>query len=266
MRLREERTSERLLRTVNDGSYRLRLAIGEDQIQRAQRLRFEVFNLELGAGLSQAYQSGIDADEFDGRCEHLLLEHCASGEVVGTYRLLCAARASGVSALYSAREFDLQPFAPIRDEVLELGRACIQRRHRGSSALRLLWKGIAMYATLHAARYLIGCSSMHNTDPNAGSTLYRELACRYLAPERLQTRPWPPYECPISESGPPAAVPRLLAAYLSIGARVCGPPAIDREFGSIDFLTVLDLRTLAPQRLAAVVGDVPDTVATLAQR
>jgi putative hemolysin len=31
---------------------------------------------------------------------------------------------------------------------------------------------------------------------------------------------------------------------LAIDAKICGPPAIDREFGTIDFLTLLDLRAL----------------------
>ncbi|MFM8360740.1 MAG: hemolysin, partial [Verrucomicrobiota bacterium] len=44
----------------------------------------------------------------------------------------------------------------------------------------------------------------------------------------------------------PAApeLPRLLQAYVSLGARICGPPAIDREFKTIDFLTLLDLDSL----------------------
>jgi putative hemolysin len=37
---------------------------------------------------------------------------------------------------------------------------------------------------------------------------------------------------------------KLLRAYLTIGAKICGLPAIDREFGTIDFLTLLDLQTL----------------------
>jgi putative hemolysin len=37
---------------------------------------------------------------------------------------------------------------------------------------------------------------------------------------------------------------KLLRAYLVIGAKICGPPAIDREFGTIDFLTLLDLHML----------------------
>ena len=35
-----------------------------------------------------------------------------------------------------------------------------------------------------------------------------------------------------------------MRAYLAIGAKLSGPPALDREFGTIDFLTLLDLHAL----------------------
>jgi putative hemolysin len=38
----------------------------------------------------------------------------------------------------------------------------------------------------------------------------------------------------------------LLRAYLTIGAKICGPPALDREFQTIDFLTLVDLEKLTP--------------------
>jgi putative hemolysin len=39
-------------------------------------------------------------------------------------------------------------------------------------------------------------------------------------------------------------IPKLLRAYLTLGAGICGPPALDRQFKTIDFLTLLDLETL----------------------
>ena len=39
--------------------------------------------------------------------------------------------------------------------------------------------------------------------------------------------------------------PRLLKTYLAIGARIAAPPAWDRGFGTIDFLTLLDLKLLS---------------------
>jgi putative hemolysin len=39
-------------------------------------------------------------------------------------------------------------------------------------------------------------------------------------------------------------IPALFQSYLSLGARTCGAPAIDRQFGTIDFLVVLDVNDL----------------------
>jgi len=77
--------------------------------------------------------------------------------------------------------------------------------------------------------------------------------------------------CPISSSGNPALshdlipptldafdcslgqlaadalqIPKLLRAYLTLGAKICGPPALDRQFKTIDFLTLLDLNNMSP--------------------
>ena len=49
-----------------------------------------------------------------------------------------------------------------------------------------------------------------------------------------------PQDCEV-----PTKVPKLLKTYLTIGARICAPPAWDREFGTIDFLTLLDLKMLS---------------------
>jgi putative hemolysin len=59
----------------------------------------------------------------------------------------------------------------------------------------------------------------------------------------------PAFGCPLDAAS--LAVPhilRLLSAYLALGAAICGPPAIDREFGTIDFLTWIDTRS--PQVVA----------------
>lgn len=41
-------------------------------------------------------------------------------------------------------------------------------------------------------------------------------------------------------------IPKLLRTYIGVGARICGPPAWDREFGTIDLLTLLDLQQICP--------------------
>src|SRR5207249_10233525 len=84
-------------------SYTVRLARDGTDIETAQRLRFEVFNLELNEGLDAAYLSGLDADQFDECCDHLLVEEARSGAVVGTYRLQTGQLAAANHGYYSAQ-------------------------------------------------------------------------------------------------------------------------------------------------------------------
>jgi putative hemolysin len=163
-------------------------------------------------------------------------------------------RASQQLGFYSAQEFDLSPFEPIRSQVLELGRACVHQDHRNLSVLSMLWKGIAAYSREHGCRYLLGCSSLTSQDPAEGLALYRVFAEKHLAPDHLFTTPLPGWECsteaPEAATRPAPKVPKLLNAYLSLGAKICAPPAMDREFKTIDFLTLLDLETLPPNAAA----------------
>lgn len=234
------------VRTFPATTYRLRLAGTQADLEAAQRLRYEVFNLELGGGLPQSHGTGRDADPFDAQCDHLLVEDTGLAQVVGTYRLQTGSRAAAGLGFYSAREFDFSPFEARRSEMLELGRACIHRQHRNLAVLNLLWKGIAAYAQQHRVRYLLGCSSLTSRDERDGASAYLKLAARHLAPAPWRTSPWPALACGMAQAESTApAIPRLLSAYLSLGAAICGPPALDREFGSIDFLTWLDARSPA---------------------
>jgi putative hemolysin len=148
---------------------------------------------------------------------------------------------------YSAQEFEFAPYECIRDQVLELGRASIDRQHRSSEVLTLLWRGIAQYAKRYGLRYLIGCSSLNSTDPLAGWGLYQALGSQLVSSEYF-TVPTATYALPCSEDDPggPVKLPKLLRTYLGVGARICGPPAWDRAFGTIDFLTLLDLEQITP--------------------
>jgi len=250
------------------GRYRVRLAeTAEDRVA-ACRLRFKVFNIELGEGLESSYQTGLDTDQFDLVCEHLLvedkLEENPAKRIVGTYRLQSGTMAERNLGYYSEQEFSFAPYEPLRAGILELGRASIDREHRTPEVLTLLWRGIAQYATDMGLRYLIGCSSLNSKDPAEGWQMYRQLEQYRVSPE-FETEPTAAYACPSEQVGAHAQpspcqqdlsmetaaatqtrVPKLLKTYLTLGARICGPPAWDREFGTIDFLTLLDLKLLLP--------------------
>jgi len=245
------------------GRYRLRLAQCIEDRDAACRLRFKVFNIELGEGLESSYQTGLDTDHFDLFCDHLLVEDKLDKRIVGTYRMQSGLTAEQNLGYYSEREFSFAAYEPLRPGILELGRAAIDREHRTPEVLTLLWRGIAQYATNMGLRYLIGCSSLTSKDPAEGWQLYRQLE-HYRVPPEFETEPTAAYACPTEQLGAhsqpspsttdssvpistpePVKVPKLLKTYLAIGARIGGPPAWDREFGTIDFLTLLDLHLVS---------------------
>jgi putative hemolysin len=229
--------------------YALRLARHADELRAAQALRFDVFNLELDEGLPQAYLTGLDEDPFDMVCEHLIVLDQETERVVGTYRMQSGDDAAAGLGYYGEREFDLGSFAPMRSRILELGRACIHREHRGYAVLNLLWKGIAAHARQRGLRWLIGCSSLTSQDESVGAAAHVQLE-PHRAPAPWLTVPRPDFACALEPVAPtPVRIPRLLSAYLALGARLCGPPAIDREFRTIDFLTWLDLESPTLQAL-----------------
>jgi putative hemolysin len=247
------------------GSYRLRLSESAHDREAVCRLRFRVFNIELGEGLESSYETGLDIDRFDTVCEHLLVEDKANRRVVGTYRMQSGETAGRHLGYYSEREFNLGPYEPLRPGILELGRASIDREHRTPEVLMLLWRGIAQYASDMGLRYLLGCSSLNSNDPAEGWLMYRQLENFRVSPE-FETAPTEAFACPVeplggyaqpfygdqdrstAEGSAQAAsvkTPKLLKTYLAIGARIAAPPAWDREFRTIDFLTLLDLKMLS---------------------
>ena len=236
--------------------YSVRLAQGAEEIRAAQTLRFQVFNLELNEGLAESYTTGFDADPFDAVCDHLLVEHMPTKQIVGTYRLQTGTNAAKNLGYYCAQEFEFENFEPLRNEIVELGRACVAREHRNLIVLGLLWKGIADYAQARHCRYLIGCSSLTSQDAAVGASAYTELCRRkHLAEPEWQTRPTSQFECPLDRlAEDDVQIPKLLRAYLTLGAKICGAPALDQQFGTIDFLTLLDLQAMPSAAKARFLG------------
>jgi putative hemolysin len=242
------------------GAYRVRLA-HPNEVRAAQQLRYQIFNQELGHGLPSADELELDVDSFDAVCDHLVVEHEPSGSIIGTYRMQPGPRARSQLGFYCATEFDLQPLVGLLEQSVELGRACVHQGHRNWGVLSLLWKGIARYAMQHQARYLFGCSSISSQSAAVGASVYAGLYRKHLVAAELRTKPQLGYECPLDQLCEELPdIPKLLRSYLSMGAKICGPPAIDHEFKTIDFLTLMDLESLAPaarERFLTVESSVP---------
>lgn len=231
------------------GSYRLRFGRTDEDLQAVQRLRFDVFNRELGEGLAESWQTGLDADPWDELFHHILIEHLPSGAVVGSYRLQTGEMAEQHGGFYSEAEFDLCRLPrELLPETVEIGRACVHAKHRNGRVIHLLWRGLAGYLLWNAKRYLFGCCSIPSQDPALGLVVWRQLKLEGYVSAMHSVTPQAGMVCHADESCLQGIqrneLPPLFQSYLNLGGEVCGKPALDAAFGTIDFLVLLDLERL----------------------
>jgi putative hemolysin len=230
----------------------VRLARTEREIEAAQRLRYEVFNLAEGLGLTDSTVSGLDQDPYDPYCDHLLVVDESQQIVVGTYRLLPAQRVPSFG-FYSETEFDLTRVRRSGLRLLEVGRSCVAPGYRHGRIIDLLFRGLGEYVGRTGSQALMGCVSVHGRDVELLRALYHWVQAEGLAaPEHLSVAPLPSHVVPGVEVPPETIDPRLaqqipplFRAYLNLGARVCGLPAYDAAFGTTDFFVLLDLTRVA---------------------
>lgn len=249
---------------VEGGKYELRFAWSRQDLHAVQALRYRVFCQELGEGLASSNDGSREADERDPWFHHLMICERSTGAVVGTYRLQTAVMAATRHGFYSATLFELGAVpGSILAGAVEIGRACVDPAHRSGRVLRLLWKGIARYLQWNDKRYLFGCCSLEGVAEEPAVEAWRALHARQALHDRILVRPRPAARA-LSDDGrvrPPtdatsltAALPPLFEGYLSLGAKVCGAPALDHAFGTTDFLVVLDIHDMDPRSYASLFG------------
>ncbi|MEU4559672.1 GNAT family N-acyltransferase [Actinoplanes sp. NPDC023936] len=227
--------------------YTLLIADDASLVEAAQRLRHDVFAGELGATLPGS--AGLDSDEFDAYCDHLIVRDDSTGEVVGTYRMLPPRAAELAGRRYADAEFDLSALRPLRDQLVEIGRSCVHPDHRSGAVVNLMWAGIARYLHLNNLRWLGGCASVPLTDGGVTAAGVRaRITAKHLSPPALRVRPRRPWTPAEGVTGDPkVAVPALLRGYLRLGSWVCGEPAFDPDFDCADFYVLFSMDRLDPR-------------------
>jgi len=237
-------------------AFEVKITREKDDIEAAQRLRFEVFNIEMKEGLQSSYDRGLDVDDFDPLCDHLIVRAAKGGPVIGTYRLLRGSEARSHFGFYSEREFDLAKIKKLKGELLELGRSCVHKDYRDQAVLDSMWQAIADYIRKNRVSYLFGCASLHTTDPGEVSQLFGLLKEKYFAAESLRVNPLPERLFQGLDERVKIGnrrklffqLPSLIKGYLRVGAVLCGPPALDREFGTTDFFLLLEVEQLSSEQ------------------
>jgi putative hemolysin len=229
-------------------NYIVKTAESAAEIDELLKLRHRVFLQEL-QGKRKLFR--IDLDRHDLACDHLMIIDRATGRAVGTYRLLSS---HFFDTFYSEGEFNLDGVKALPGVKLELGRACIEPAYRNGMVIQLLWRGITLYMKKTETRYLFGCSSVQTLDPFLiRSTTF---ALRRFGPTEESLGIYPKrgyrpddFEMDLttqSDTDPKPELPPLVLSYLRAGAKMAPVPAVDWDFGCVDFFTLLDRETLSP--------------------
>ncbi|MEQ9310487.1 MAG: GNAT family N-acyltransferase [Balneolaceae bacterium] len=235
--------------------YSVRIAQNIKEKEEALKLRFDVFNIELGEGLESSYVKEMDEDEYDSQCHHLIVVENSTDKVIGTYRMQDNSMAEAGNGFYTQSEFDLTIFPKdLLNNVVELGRACIHLDHRSGRVLYLLWRGLAKYLELSNKRYLFGCCSITSQNPAEGLAVNEFLEKNNHMHSIYHVPVQKEYECINLKNtytfNTEVKLPQLFRLYIDVGVKVCGGPALDKTFKTIDFLILLDKETLSDQSKA----------------
>lgn len=251
------------------GKLVLRMAASQADIERCQRLRYEVFYEEMMAQpSSKNLAERRDFDEFDTACDHIMvIDAEAKGGpcLVGTYRLLLKENADKIGGFYTANEFDLSTLlcdAHSDLNFLELGRSCVHAKYRGKPVIDLLWRGIGAYLNTHQIDVMFGCASFLGRDPDAHAVALTYLARHHLAAPAWRARAHTDQYVPMDRMPGTAiapiqglrALPPVIRGYVRAGASIGDGAVIDHMFGTVDVLIIFPMTHFDERYSARFVG------------
>jgi putative hemolysin len=186
---------------------------------------------------------------FDDFCEHLLVRDTASGEVVGTYRVLTPAQARRIGTTYTDTEFDLTRLRGLRERMVELGRSCVHADYRHGGVIMALGGALFEFMVRNKFESMIGCASIpmstHGEGAgNAAASIWNQVSKTHLAP--IEHQVFPRCALPVERLDQSLSVepPAMIKGYLRLGAKVLGPPAWDPSFNTADLPIMARLQDL----------------------
>lgn len=238
---------------MGNSKYAVKIARSQDEIGQALGLRYKVFvEEENKSQLTSCYK--IEMDAYDEICDHIIVTDLNADECVATCRLISGTKISEDIGFYSEGEFNLSKFKTDRDkeEILELGRVCINKDHRNGRVLKMLFTKICEYLVNNDYKYVMGCATIDIDDNYELSNTYKWMLEEGVV--NLDYGISPNEENKIemnlnvfvseAEDNIFRSLPPLIRLYLKEGALVAGEPAKDPEFNCIDFLVIFETSNL----------------------
>lgn len=238
----------------HDGArYAARFAQNADDLHRAGELRARSF-LTGGA----AAETAVDADDYDQRCQHVLVEDVATGKLALCYRMLILPDGQSIATTYSAQFYDLERLRRFKGGIVELGRFCSDASFSDPDILRTAWGMLMRLGRDNATALLIGCSSFPGTDPQAHAASFARLTERHLIAPRWRPDVKSPYATTFRDLrlDPAGAVnfPPLLRFYLGLGAQTSDHAVADPELRTVHVFTALQTARIPSGRLQTLLS------------
>lgn len=234
--------------TMQFGRYCARIGAGNEDITACQALRHLCF---FG-------RPGLDCDDFDPRCQHLMIED-RNGRLIAAARMLLVPDATALSQSYAAQYYDLARLAGQAGPLLELGRFCITPDVQDADVVRAAWGALTQIVDDKGVQVLFGCTSFAGTDPAVYGVALAKLAAQSIGPDGLRPGVKAAEVVPLAEAqgSGTAPLPSLLRSYLAMGGWVSDHAVIDRQMNTLHVFTCVDIAAVPPARakaLRAVMG------------
>lgn len=236
------------MQALEKGRLRARLADGPDDIARAQALRHLCFR--KGAGL--------DADAFDPRCRHVMIEEREAGRLLSCFRLMEIPTRAALVASYAAQFYDLGTLSSLPLPAIEIGRFCIAPGQADPDILRLAWVAMTRIVDDEGVAAMFGCTSFPGTDLGrhgpALAALRPHVAAQGQGPQRSAPETLALCDLPL----PPdprtalAGLPAILRTYLGMGGWVSDHAVIDRDLDTLHVFTAVEVARVPAARARAL--------------
>jgi len=242
---------------MSNGTYIARISASATDLEAAQRLRHKAFFEERGA---MPRPDGLDADVFDAKCQHILVEERKTGRLVATMRLLPLGSGAEIGRSYSAQYYELNGLSDYKKPMVEVGRFCVAPDVTDPNVLRAAWGALAGLVETQGIEMLFGCSSFQGTDAQAYTDAFAMLKERHIAPKRWLPRIKAPNVFRFAQRlrrkpdhrRALLTMPPLLRSYLSMGGWVSDHAVVDRDLNTLHVFTGLEIRTIPPGRARAL--------------
>ena len=240
------------------GRYVARLGEGAEDVEAAQRLRFRAFIEGRGAAVEGPRARGLDADDLDPLCDHMLIEERRSGRLIACFRMLPLSSGAEVGRSYSARYYDLTALTDYPEGMVEMGRFCVEPGVKDPDVIRVAWAAMLRYVEARKVGMLFGCSSFRGVDAEAYQDAFALLKEKHLAPKRWLPRVKAPrvfrYAVNLKLRRPDMKLavkrmPPLLRTYLMLGGWVSDHAVIDHDLNTLHVFTGVEVSRVPDSRI-----------------